>query len=117
MTTFRGAIAAAALAAVLTSCAHATRNTAAGSQQPTVVQIDNQNWNDVDVFVIRGLERQRLGMVNGVSKATLRIPDRLIFGVTPLRFVIRPIAGVRNAVSEEIPVSPGDEVQLTVPPR
>ena len=44
------------------------------------------------------------------------IPSNLIFGSTPLRFMADPIGRSRTPVSQEITVSPGDEVLLTIPP-
>jgi hypothetical protein len=84
--------------------------------QPTVVQVDNQGFLDMDVYVVRSGQRIRLGTATGNSKTNLTIPASLISGLTPLRFVADPIGGRRASVSQEITVAPGDTVVLTIPP-
>jgi hypothetical protein len=91
----------------------------AASQQderPTTLRVRNQNFLDMNVFVVRGGQPIRLGTVSGNSTQVLRIPAYLLAGVTPLRFVADPIGRSRGPVSEEIVVSPGDQVELMVPP-
>lgn len=85
-------------------------------ERPTTLRVRNQNFLDMNVFVVRGGQPIRLGTVSGNSTQVLRIPAYLLAGVTPLRFVADPIGGSRGPVSEEIVVSPGDQVELMVPP-
>jgi hypothetical protein len=40
----------------------------------------------------------------------------MVSGLTPLRFIADPIGGRRASVSQEITVSPGDTVVMTIPP-
>jgi hypothetical protein len=46
----------------------------------------------------------------------MRIPDHLIFGLTSLRFLADPLAAQGSPVSNEIVISPGEEITLTIPP-
>ncbi len=85
--------------------------------QPTVVQVDNQGFLDMNVYAVRSTQRVRLGTAAGNSKTNLTIPRSLIAGLTPLRFVADPIGGSRASVSQEITVAPADTVELTIPPR
>jgi hypothetical protein len=84
---------------------------------PTYLRVENQAFNDMNIYVLRGAQRVRLGTATGVSTTRLRIPSNLIFGPTPLAFYADPIGGNRTPVSQEITVSPGDEVTLTIPAR
>lgn len=84
---------------------------------PTRLKVENQAFLDMNIFVFRSSQRIRLGTVNGNSTTRLTIPANLIFGATPLRFQADPIGGSRQSISQEITVSPGDEVVLTIPPR
>jgi hypothetical protein len=82
----------------------------------TTVRVQNQAFNDMTIYVLRGAERVRLGIATGNATTTLEIPRNIITGVTGLRFLADPIGGTRTPVSEEITVSPGDQVTLTIPP-
>jgi hypothetical protein len=89
---------------------------AADQNGPTVIQVDNQGFLDMNVFAMRSSQRVRLGTAPGNSKTNLTVPSSLVSGLTPLRFVADPIGGRRASVSEEITVAPGDTVVLTIPP-
>jgi len=84
--------------------------------KPTVVQVDNQGFLDMNVFAVRSSQRVRLGTATGNNKTSFTVPPSLVSGLTPLRFVADPIGGRRASVSEEITVAPGDTVVLTIPP-
>jgi hypothetical protein len=83
----------------------------------TYLRVENQAFNDMTIYVLRGAQRMRLGLATGTSTTRLRIPDTLLFGPTPLAFYADPIGGNRTPISQEITVSPGDEVTLTIPSR
>lgn len=109
-----------ALASVagLTGCsAKAKEDQAAEPVAPTRVRVENQAFLDMTIYVYRGSQRIRLGMANGNSTTRLTIPSSVIFGTTQLRFQADPIGGNRQPVSQEISVSAGDEVILTIPPQ
>ena len=84
--------------------------------EPTYVKVENRAYLDMNIYVFRSSQRIRLGTVNGNNTGRLLIPANLLFGSTPLRFMADPIGGRRQPTSEEINVSPGDEVVLTIPP-
>lgn len=87
--------------------------------QPTPVtrlRVQNQAFSDMTIYVYRSSQRIRLGQATGNSTAVFVIPSNLIFSSTPLRFQADPIGSSRASISEEITVSPGDEVSLLIPP-
>ena len=88
------------------------------SQQngPTVLQVENQGFLDMNVYAARSAQRVRLGTATGNSKTNFTVPASLVSGLTPLRFIADPIGGTRASVSQEITVAPGDTVVLTIPP-
>lgn len=106
------------VAALATACAVAGRGRAerVPNEPETFVEVQNQSWLDVNVYVVRGAQQVRLGTVNGATTRRLRIPASLLFGPTPLRFVIDPIGSGRTPVTQEVLVSPGETVRLIVPP-
>jgi hypothetical protein len=84
--------------------------------QPTVVQVDNQSFLDMTLYAVRSGQRVRLGIATGNSKTNFTVPQSLVTGLTPLRFIADPIGGTRASVSMEITVAPSDTVVLTIPP-
>jgi hypothetical protein len=83
---------------------------------PTYLRITNQTFLDMNVYVLRGGQRVRLGTVGAIQTARLRIPDNVVGGGSPLRFLADPIGSSRVSQSFDIVVTPGDEVVLTIPP-
>jgi hypothetical protein len=103
----------------LVACSAGSRDEEAPSPAagPATLQVENQNFLDMTVYVVSGSHRQRLGVARGNTTTSLTIPDRLIRGgATPLRFVCDPIGGQGLPVTEEIVVLPGDVVELVIPP-
>jgi hypothetical protein len=83
----------------------------------TAVTVDNQNFLDMDVFLIRGGQRLRLGMVPGLSSRMLMVRPEVIGYGTEVQFELHPIGGRGNPLSETISVRPGDVIHLTIPPN
>ena len=105
------------LLAFVAACAPRSRsNRPPLSVEPTYVRISNQSWLDMNVYVLRSSQRIRLGTISANQTQRFQLPQNLIFGATPLRFLADPIGSSRTAQSFEIVVSPGDEVTLTIPP-
>jgi hypothetical protein len=99
------------------ACSTFSRGSGTADQNPpTVVEVDNQGFQDMDVYAVRSGQRWRLGLATGSSKTKLTIPGSMVNGLTPLRFVADPIGGKRPSVSQEITVAPGDTVVMTIPP-
>ena len=47
---------------------------------PATLEVENQNFLDMTVYVLEGGARQRLGEARGNSTTSLTIPERLIRG-------------------------------------
>lgn len=107
-----------AVAALAAACTHNQNPNQTAEPQPvTRLRVQNQAFLDMTIYVYRGPQRLRLGTANGNSTSRFTIPASLIFGATPLRFQADPIGSNRASISEEITVSPGDEVTLLIPPQ
>jgi hypothetical protein len=104
------------LLALVASCTRSRTSRPPAAVEPAYVRISNQSWLDMNVYVLRSSQRIRLGTVGANQTQRFRLPQNLIFGATPLRFLADPIGSSRTASSFEIVVSPGDEVTLTIPP-
>lgn len=82
----------------------------------TTIDVQNQDFNDMTVYVLVNGQRTRLGIAPGNRTTVLTIPRYLIVGNSYLRFVANPIAGNRTPVTEEIDVSPGDQLVMVINP-
>lgn len=104
-----------ALATLAVAC-HRRAAAPINPQAEVAVTVDNQNFLDMTVYLIRGGQRIRLGMVPGLSKQILMVrPDLIGYG-TDLQFEVHPIGGRGNPISETVSVKPGDVINLTIPP-
>ena len=104
--------------ALAAGCSSTQKSDQAAEPTPvTRLRVQNQAFLDMTIYVYRGPQRLRLGTANGNSTTRFTIPASMIFGATPLRFQADPIGSNRASISEEITVSPGDEVTLLIPPQ
>jgi hypothetical protein len=83
----------------------------------TRVRVENQNLADMTIYVYRGSQRLRIGRASANGVTNLDIPSSVVSGTTQLRFFAEPTGTNRGILSEPIPVSPGDVVDFTIPPR
>lgn len=99
----------------LAACGGASRRGPAAPAEPrTVVRVDNRKFLDVNVYVINGTQRIRLGTVPGATTRSLTIPPNLLFGISSLRFQADPIGSREQPLTQEISVRPGDTVVLVI---
>ena len=105
-----------ALLGLSTACG-ASRSTVASEPAPSSndlpVQIDNQNFSDMDIYVVRDGQRWLVGHAGGLSKTTLVIRD----AVRPagrVRLLAEPIGGVRTVVTPSLIVPPGEGIFWTI---
>jgi hypothetical protein len=82
----------------------------------TTIDVQNNDFNDMTVYVVVNGQRTRLGIAPGLKTTVLTIPRYLVSGTSTLRFVGDPIGGNRTPVSEEIDVSPGDQLVMVINP-
>ena len=82
----------------------------------TTIDVQNNDFNDMTVYVVANGQRTRLGIAPGLKTTVLTIPRYLVFNGSTLRFVGDPIGGNRTPVSEEIDVSPGDQLVMVINP-
>ncbi len=77
------------------------------------VSVQNNNWQDIDVYAVNGSQRVRLGSVTTSRNANFVLPSSLAVA-TDLRIQVHPLASTRDYLSPRISVSPGDVVAVTV---
>ncbi|HEY9449645.1 MAG TPA: hypothetical protein VIQ60_07810 [Gemmatimonadaceae bacterium] len=112
-------IGAVALCLGLVACARGAKSNGATARAPekTTVRVENQGFADMTIYVFAGGQRVRLGMATGNSTSTFTLPAYLVGGLQTMRFIADPVGSDRAPVSDEITVQPGDQVELTIPPR
>jgi len=88
----------------------------AGSQEDykTSVRVENRNFLDMKIYILRGAERIRIGTVTGNSTQVFTIPEGLIFGSGLVRFLADPIGGTDTPISQEVSVRQGEVVELII---
>jgi hypothetical protein len=119
----RTAVLALSLAAALALPACASRQAEGAGEpterrdpEPTTLVVQNRNFSDMTIYVLRGGQRIRLGLANGNRSTRFTIPSNLIFGIATLQFLADPVGSSRTPVSQEIRVTEGDVITLTIPP-
>jgi len=105
-----------ALALLSAGCSHTGKSGLPEPQAETTLKVQNHNFLDMNVFVLRGGQRIRLGTVAGLSSQILTIPAYIVRTAPQLQFELHPIGGRSNPRTETISVHPGDQVNLIIPP-
>ena len=79
----------------------------------TVVQVENRNFYDMQIYAVRFGERQRLGLATGNRTTTFELPPHWTSGST-VQFVASPVGSDQVAWSQNFTVRPGDVVRLEI---
>jgi hypothetical protein len=104
-----------AISAIACKTGGASRKTNDGPVR-TTIEVQNQDFNDMTVYVIVNGARTRLGIAPGNKTTVLTIPEFLLTGTSFVRFVCDPIGGRRTPVTEEVDVTPGDQLVMVINP-
>ena len=112
----RSSLVIAAAALVVGACASATQQK--GDNAPTrghaTVAVQNDNWLEVAIYVVRGSQRVRLGSVRSMSKAEFTIPQAYVLGTSEVTLEADPVGARETYVSPPIQVYDGARVQLKI---
>lgn len=103
--------------AMLPACARKSESESADAAPPPnvelAVEIENHNWSDVIIYLVRGTNAERLGMVGSLKTETFVFPFRRI-GNGDARLRAYPIGGPAAFTSENLYVQPGQSVKWTL---
>ena len=107
-----------ALGMVLAACAQRSESEGGDTPDPAAtaelaVEIENHNWSDVVIYLVRGTSTERLGMVGSLKTETFVFPFRRL-GVGEARLRAYPIGGPAAFTSENLYVQPGQMVKWTL---
>jgi hypothetical protein len=81
---------------------------------PVVVEVENHYHGDVVIYLIRGSERQRLGMVTALSTEEFSFPWRRLQSSSSTRLLAYPIAGRTAEASDPLQLQPGQSIKWTL---
>ncbi|MBI4502168.1 MAG: hypothetical protein HY700_13530 [Gemmatimonadetes bacterium] len=94
-------------------CARATRAASGRTFCPTptaTVYVQNDNWLDVVVYLVRGGARYRLGQVTSFQPAVFQVPAAAIGATNDVYLVVHPIGSRYDYQSPDIMLAPGHTI-------
>jgi hypothetical protein len=74
------------------------------------VEIDNQNFNDMKIYLVDAGSRVYIGIAPGLSRASLAVPRGASRSSIQLRLLADPIGGESAITTENLFVAPGQNV-------
>lgn len=74
------------------------------------LSVTNDNWSDINVFVVRNGARFRLGTVTTAMERQFVLPRQVTIGSVNVRLVADPIGSRRTYTSPPLMVTPGEHV-------
>ncbi len=77
--------------------------------------VENQNFADMDVYLVTGGMARRVGTVTGNSNSQFRL-DRSFFPTSQLSVIATPIGGHGIATTGRLSVAPGQQIDFTIAP-
>ena len=111
----RNGLLAAALVAVASAGACAPMAQARGpngiGQEQTALIVENNNWQDMALYLLRAGTKVRVGTVPSFSKVSIPLSGALI-GAGEIQLLADPIGSSRRFVTEPIAVQPGQQVRF-----
>jgi len=112
----RAAVASLLLSIVTAGCHHgAFTNAPAGTQGAVGLVVENQNFYDMDLYVVSEGLATRIGDVTGNSTARFTL-DPSFFPSNELRIIATPVGGNGRASSGPLNVAAGQSIVFTIAP-
>ena len=101
------------------ACHHRTddeagQTTAAEANTPVLVEIESHFQGDVVIYLMRGNQRERLGMVTALSATSFSFPYRRLGTSGSSRLLAYPIAGASAYASDPLYIQPGQSLKWTL---
>lgn len=82
---------------------------------PVFVEIHNNNWLDMRVYLISNLGgRQLLGTVTSYQQALFQLPIGMVLAAEPVRFTADPVGSRHQFGTQPVLVSGGDLVEWRI---
>jgi hypothetical protein len=85
-----------------------------GESVEMALEVENHNWSDVVVYLMRGSQSRRLGMVTAASTAHFTFPYRDLGTGGNARLRAHAVGGPQAVTSETLLVQPGQDIKWTL---
>jgi hypothetical protein len=85
-----------------------------GESVEMALEVENHNWSDVVVYLMRGGQSRRLGMVTAASTAHFTFPYRDLGTSGSARLRASAVGGPHAVTSENLLVQPGQWIKWTL---
>jgi hypothetical protein len=80
----------------------------------SIVVVENNKWEDVNVFAVREGRKARLGMVTSMTSREFTLPSWMLIGAGDVRLLIDPIGSSTTHLTAPITLVGGERVDLRV---
>jgi hypothetical protein len=78
------------------------------------LEVENHNWSDIVIYLMRGDQSHRLGLVTAVSTAHFAFPYRHLRTGGNARLRAHAVGGPQAVTSENLLVQPGQWIKWTL---
>jgi hypothetical protein len=92
---------------------HHNTSEAVSPNTPVELEVENHNWSDIVIYLVRGSQRQRLGMVTALGNTVFTFPYRRLGNSGDARLAAHAIGG-SGYTSESVLVQPGQTIKWTL---
>jgi hypothetical protein len=89
---------------------HATKSVAPSA----VLDVQNNNWLDVHIYMVRDGMLTSLGFMNGPGTAEFDLPSPATVPGADVQLLVLPIGGTMSYLSPTLVISSGDVVDLSI---
>ena len=99
----------------LVGCTPAVKSVDTGEfpgTERTTLTVENNNWQDMTVYVVRDGMKARLGSVAALGRTQFRLPDAMIGGTGELRLMADPLGSTSRFTTQPIVIMPGQRVRF-----
>ena len=79
-----------------------------------LLKVENNNWLDVHLYLVRDGMLTSLGFINGPGKAEFNLPTQVTMAGSDVQILVLPIGGLDSYLSPALVVNPWDVVSLVV---
>jgi len=98
----------------VTNALEQSAEVAAADTVPVVIEIENHNWSDINVYVIHDGKKNRLTTVTATKDLSLKLPAQYQGETGTFRLVVYRIGGRDSYTTDPISIRTGNTVRLTV---